>query len=561
MVHSTRSIAALVVAIVVGLPSIAAAGPRADADNFEAYFPMGDGTTVLHADVLRPQNLPMDARTPVIMTVSPYFIRAPITPDGGASDPTDTGPSERFYDFLDLTRILDRGYTYVMVDLPGFGGSSGCNDWGGFREQRAVQAAVEWAASQPWSNGRVGLLGKSYDAWTGLMGIARQPKGLKAVVAMEPVFSGYGYLYERGVRFPNSIGTPLIFQGLDAQPAYPTNPPEYQLNGAPQFWCYGVNLAMQQQDEANVPYWMERDLLPPTIGKRTPLFLTQGFLERNTLPDAAFDFLNGLAGPRRAWFGQFDHVRGWEKAEKRFQTGRSTFVNELLRFLDRYVKGVSAAKAPVHRDAPVAVQDNLGRYRAESRWPPTDAAMWWSDLNAGAYTDDGENVGTGSNGGRGVWSVSQQLPHDVHMAGEPDLKVSVESLAPRTNLVGNVYDVAPNGRATLISRGATLLRGIGPQRAAIELYGQDWVVRKGHRLGVLVSGANAEWWSHVPTRTPVTVTSAKIGLPFLRHRRTAFLDGKVTLRLEEHRKNGFVIVPAATMRDGRRTFRLPPALA
>jgi predicted acyl esterase len=318
---------------------------------------------------------------------------------------------------------------------------------------------------------------------------------------------------------------------------------------------------MQQQDEVNVPFWIERDLLPPTIGKRTPLFLTQGFLERNTLPDAAFDFVNGLSGPRRAWFGQFDHVRGWEKAEKRFQTGRSTFVAELMRFLDHYVKGVPLAKAPTHRDATVAVQDNLGRYRAERRWPPSDSRMWWSELNGGSYTDDSNNSGTGSAGGRGIWSLSQAVPHDVWLAGEPELKVTAESLVPRTNLVGNVYDVAPNGRATLITRGTTLLRGMGRQRASIELYGQDWVVRRGHRIGVLVSGSNAEWWSHLPTMTPVTVGSAKIGLPFLRQRRASFLDGKVTLRLEEHRKNGYVTVPSTTMRGARRTFRLPPRLS
>ena len=58
--------------------------------------------------------------------------------------PSASGPSERFYDFLDLTRILEKGYTYVMVDLPGYGGSGGCNDWGGPREQGAVKAAVYW---------------------------------------------------------------------------------------------------------------------------------------------------------------------------------------------------------------------------------------------------------------------------------------------------------------------------------------------------------------------------------------------------------------------------------
>ena len=63
-----------------------------------------------------------------------------------------------------------------------------------------MRAAVECAAEQPWSNGRVGLIGKSYEGWTGLMGIAQQPKGLAAVVAMESVFSGYRYIYMNGIR-------------------------------------------------------------------------------------------------------------------------------------------------------------------------------------------------------------------------------------------------------------------------------------------------------------------------------------------------------------------------
>jgi len=554
MVHSKRSLVALVLAVLTGLPSLAWAGPRADAEHSEAYFPSGDGRTTLHADILRPQGMKWNVRTPVIMTVSPYMNQ------GAGVDPLGERPNERFYDFLNLTHILDKGYTYMMVDLPGFGGSGGCNDWGGFREQGAVAAAVEWAASQRWSTGRVGLLGKSYDAWTGLMGIARQPKGLAAVVAMEPVYSGYRYLYTDGVRFPNSFGTPVLFQAIDAQPGVATATPRYQINGAPQAWCYGVNVAMQQQDEPDVPFWMERDLLVPTIGKRTPLFLTQGFLESNTTPEAAFDFFNGLAGPNRAWFGQFDHVRGWEKAGKRFHAGRSTFVRELMRFLDHHVKGVPLAKAPVHRDAKVAVQDNLGRYRAERRWPPADAKTLWSTLNTGTYTDDGQNSGAGPSGGNGVWSFSQALRHDVWMAGEPVLRVAVDTVLPRANLVANVYDVAPNGRATLISRGAHLLRGLGAQDAEVDLHGQDWVVRKGHRVGVLVSGSNADRWSHISTGTPVTIRSATVAMPFLRQRRTTFLDGTKTPRLDQHLGTGFVTVDRQTVADGSRTFRLPPPL-
>src|SRR5687767_5571923 len=222
-------LACTVLASLTAAPALAADPPKGS-EWTEHYFPSDDGLTMLHADVLRPKGLSDDQETPVILTVSPYLNHATEFGTGQSN----TGPSPRFYDFLKVTDIIDRGYTYVMVDLPGFGGSGGCNDWGGLREQGAVKAAVEWAASQDWSTGRVAMMGKSYDAWTGLMGMAQEPKGLEAVVAMEPVYSGYRYLYNNGIRFVNSVMTPAGFQAYDAKPGSPQDSPEYQTNGAPQ---------------------------------------------------------------------------------------------------------------------------------------------------------------------------------------------------------------------------------------------------------------------------------------------------------------------------------------
>lgn len=558
------AVATAVTTVAAGLLATPAqAAPREDATYFEAYFPAGDGVNTLHADVLRPEGIDPDSRTPVILTVSPYLNHAGSTID---YDPQASGPNERFYDFLDLSHILDRGYTYVMVDLPGFGGSSGCNDWGGNREQGAVEAAVEWAASQPWSTGKVGMIGKSYDAWTGLMGMAKDPDGLAAVVSMEPVFSGYRYLYNNGVRFLNSVATPALFQAIDAKPGSLTDSPEYHANGAPQAWCYGVNIAMQQQDQPETPFWLERNLLRATRGSDTPLFLTQGFLETNTKPDAAFDFFNGLSDlageANRAWFGQFDHVRGWEKnADGRTETGRSVdvFIDQVMRFFDQHV-GVTRGEP--RRIAPaVEVQDNLGRYRAETSWPPADATTLWNDLNPGSYADDNGNraTGTAAETGNGVWSISQPMPHRTWLSGEPVLTARVNAPAPRSNLVGLVYDIAPDGTARLINRGTTLLRGSGEQVATFELYGQDWVLAEGHRLGVLVTGSDASWWTHVPTGTTVSVESARIGLPFLTRDRTRFLDGGSTPRLEQHLEQT-APVSAATIADAERMFTLPDRL-
>jgi len=50
---------------------------------------------------------------------------------------------------------------------------------------------VEWAASQPWSSGKVGLLGCSYFAGTQWRVAARQPKGLSAIIPWEGMSDYY----------------------------------------------------------------------------------------------------------------------------------------------------------------------------------------------------------------------------------------------------------------------------------------------------------------------------------------------------------------------------------
>ena len=557
-----RRFTATVIALVLGTslvpPSASAAPPPKNARWTQHYFPSTDGLTTLHADVLRPRGLSAKDKTPVILTVSPYTNHSGQTTD---FNPNAEGPSERFYDFLELSNIIDRGYTYVIVDLPGTGGSGGCNDWGGAREQGAVKAAVEWAATQPWSTGRVGMIGKSYDAWTGLMGLAQKPKGLAAVVAMEPVYSGYRYLFNNGVRFSNSLLTPAAFQAIDAKPGSLNDDAMYHANGIPQMWCYGVNYGLQQSDEEDSMFWAERNLLEMTRSN-TPLFLTQGFLETNTKQDGAFDYFNAMRGRNdRAWFGQFDHYRGWERDEKgNYLMGRSVFVSEMMRFFDRHVKRVSKRRAPVHRDAPVAVQDNLGRYRSEGMWPPSDARFLWSKLRKGTYADDGRNRATGSSAGQGIWTFSQRLRHDAWIAGEPKVKLTLDAI-PRTNVVANLYDMSPTGTSTLISRGTKLVRGAGEQKIAFELYGQDWVVKRGHRLAVIVSGANADWWLHVPTNTDVVVRKAKIGLPFLRYARTKFLDGRKTPTLKSYLRSATTDVDKNRLANFDRRFRLPGPLS
>ena len=556
----TRALIAAAIALAVLAPSSpASAALRNDADWTEHYFPSSDGVTMLHADLLRPKGLAMDVETPVILTVSPYTNHNGSTSD---TDPNGVGPNPRFYDFLNLTGALTKGYSYAMVDLPGFGGSSGCNDWGGVREQGAVRAAVEWAASQPWSNGKVALLGKSYDGWTGLMGIAQQPEGLAAVISLEPVYSGYRYLGMNGVR-RNNWPYGSNFTQYDAKLGRTSDSPQYHVNGAPQVWCYPINLGGQGLDTSESgPYFAERNLILTATGKSMPTFLTQGFLETNTRSDGAFEYWNNLAGKdNRAWFGQFDHIRGWETtggAEPRQHTGRSAFIEQVMRFLDEHLKGIK----PAVEDPTVEVQDILGRWRAEEEWPPADSDMYVTDLNTGTYTDNGSGSGLRPTESQGIWSVSQPLPHDVWLSGEPMITAGVEGV-PEASIAANVYDVSPEGELTMISRGVSVLRGTGRRSVNYPMYGQDWPIPAGHRIAVLISpGDTNEFTYPATTRQTVTVYSARIGLPFLTRNRTEFLpsDG-TTPRLEQYLGQGGSNLSDAKIISSERSFALPAPLA
>jgi uncharacterized protein len=535
----------------------------------EHFITEPDGTT-LHADVLRPSDLPATARTPVILSIGPYFNHSgqtgPAGPVEGTSyDPVgpNGGPSDRFLDFVGGARLMERGYTFVMVDLRGFGGSNGCLDWAGPGEQADVKAAVQWAAAQPWSSGRVGMYGKSYDGVTGLIGAVSKPAGLTAVVSQEPVYDLYRYLYSERVRYVNSLATPALYDLIADTPGPIVDDPNYNanaLNDLQRPGCPALNWIDQQSDDHQSDYWRARDFIPRAASTTVPVFMTQGFLENNTKPDGAFDFFNALGGPKRAWFGMWDHVRGNDTtSDGRLKMGRAGFFDEVMRWYDRYVKQVAVSQT----DPPVAVQTSDGTWRSEKQWPPADAKSLTATLRPGTYQDDATNNGSMEGAfppvtGHGSWTFSPPLRYPAHLGGVPKLTVDVAVAAPRTNVVADLYDVAPDGTAILISRNARLVDLSGSYE--LPLYGQDWKFATGHRVGVLISGANAEWWQHVPNLSTVTVRSASIALPWLARKRTATIQGGRAVRLDEYLAAApFTVDPATIAANTQPGFALPPA--
>ncbi len=94
-----------------------------------------------------------------------------------------------------------RGYAVAVQDCRGRFGSEGT--WEPFmHERKDGYDAVEWTAAQPWSNGKVGMIGGSYVGWVQWWAAAERPPHLVTIVPnVAPPDPFYNIPYEHGAFF------------------------------------------------------------------------------------------------------------------------------------------------------------------------------------------------------------------------------------------------------------------------------------------------------------------------------------------------------------------------
>ncbi len=535
----------LLIALVIAPLAPAAAEPVPDDATWtEVWFPSDDGT-MLHADVFLPKDRKDSDRHPVIVSVGPYF------GSGGFVPPTPNreGPELRFNDLITEGRIFERGYAYIQVDSRGYGGSDGCYDLGGAGEQMDAKASVEWAASQDWSTGKVGMWGKSYDAWTQVMALAQNPKGLEAVVIQSPLIEGYRGFFMNGVHYEAGwYGTPGLYGGYDLMPpSLADSPPDefiYPAKGtATNPDCYASNMTLTADFDHNSAYWQERDIIDEAAKSKVPVIWSHGLLDANTKPSNFLDVYSRLKGPKRVWVGQYDHVRGNESK----LVGREGFMDEAMAWFEHYLKGKPLKKYPG-----AEVQNNEGWWRSEAQWPPKDAKVFKMEVAPGTYED---LRGQDASAPDGTWTFTQPAPYDMHIAGTPRLDIGVTSPLPLVNVIAVVYDVGPDGDALLMTRGAFLVTD--PGSAEFDLYPQDWILRKDHRLGLMLMGGDESWFSPISTGADVTVSGGTLSLPFLRYLRISNLEGGPAQAMNDVAKTR---VDKATIDSATQDMKFPPKL-
>ena len=130
--------------------------------DFDRRVKMRDGVE-LSADVYRPD---APGQFPVILDRTPY-----VKASGG------TRRVDR------MRKYVEQGYVFVVMDVRGRGDSDGH-----FIPYRADGEdgydAIEWCAAQPWSSGKVGTYGGSYEGMNQWLAAVQQPPHLTTMIAL-----------------------------------------------------------------------------------------------------------------------------------------------------------------------------------------------------------------------------------------------------------------------------------------------------------------------------------------------------------------------------------------
>ena len=384
--------------------------------------------------------------------------------------------------------LAARGFACARVDLRGSGDSEGVLE-GEYLQQELDDGVevIEWLASQPWCNGRVGMIGKSWGGFNALQIAALRPPALGCVVSVCSTDDRYAddIHYTGGCVFAAaslSWATTML--------AYTVRPPDPQSHGTAwrERWLERLDacrpfahewLTHQRRDE----FWRHGSVGDDPGAIECHVEMVGGFADPYRgavlrMLEAAPDRVRGLLGP---WAHVYPHVGAPGPA--------IGFLQRCVSVFDRHLRDGDGDDEPRLRAfMPERVEPGFepdvrpGRWVAEHGWPPADRPPWRLWLGPGTLQEDasGEHElaldGTLAHGADGAtwlawggsadWAGdqraederclvfdSQPLAERTEILGVPELVVTVVPSGPTGQIVARLCDVAPGGSSALVTLG------------------------------------------------------------------------------------------------------------
>jgi uncharacterized protein len=448
------------------------------------------------------------------------------------------------------------GLAALRVDLRGSGESDGVLlDEYLPQEQEDGVDLIAWVAAQPWCNGAVGLIGKSWGGFNALQIAARQPPALRGIITVCSTDDRYAddVHYMGGCLLNDTLWWGGVFFQLCAQP------PDPELVGSQwrSLWQARLESAYPHplrwlQHPLRDDYWRQGSVCEDYAAIACPVYAVGGWADAYT--NAIPRLLGGLSAPRCGLVGPWGHAYPHEGVP-----GPAIgFLQDALAWWNECLRGAPARgnRRPFYRawmpEGAIAGEntDRPGRWVAESTWPsdriePRVLPLARDRLGAAGPPARLEIRSPQSTGRvAGGWLVSarrDQREDDAdslcfdsdpfrertELLGAPELRLIVASDQPIALVVARLCDVAPDGGSTHISYGMWNLthapdhaswKPLTPGRrceVSLRLNDVAHVVPVGHRLRIALSNAYwpLVWPSPVPAALQLYTEGCRLVLP------------------------------------------------
>lgn len=330
------------------------------------------------ADIIRPSEPAAAGRqVPVIMDASPYYSCCGRGNESQVKTYDQSGNPVGFPLYYD-NYFVPRGYAVVLVDLAGTDRSDGCVDVGGASDITSAKAVIDWLNGRAtayttrtgstttqagWSNGSVGMIGKSWDGTVANGVAATGVEGLKTIVDISGISSWYDYYFAQGA---------ALYDGGPDELAS-----EVESSGA-QSHCSAEEQALRDGAPRNGDWtsaWQDRDYYANASKVKASVFVAQGMQDLNVRTKNFGQWWNALAAngvQRKIWLSQTGHVDP-------FDYRRSDWVDTLHQWFDHYLMGVDNG---VQSQPMADIERTPDHWSTDPVWPAPGTAATQVGLKA-----------------------------------------------------------------------------------------------------------------------------------------------------------------------------------
>ena len=390
----------------------------------------GPAMSSVHLSYWLPSNTLEGEEVPVIAIISPYFSYGS---QGDESPPTNVVSAGRG-EFI-FENFVPHGYAFAQVSVFGTELSTGCFDYRGAGEGLGIHSAVEWLGSQNWSNGNVGLYGKSYEGATQWEAAALGSEYLKTIVPISGTTALHPLLYKNGsaearsqVMHMNYFSSTVDYNGDDLDNICPDI-----VEG---LFAGPITYGAGELDPYMSNYYDERSHIDKAFKNwNGSVYWVQGLQDWNVDPHQVFGGPIGINWYQdyidsgyeiRGILGQWEHnyPDQWTKhnaqdsgygGEAIHNMTRWDWAQDLFEWYEYYLKGNGPQPESIAQ-----VQRNDGQWRIEQTWPPED--IEWHSLPLSECSSSGAFTGGGApvvGGGQTVTTTCSALSEteDIKISG------------------------------------------------------------------------------------------------------------------------------------------------